>query len=86
MSPPGMLLLILLLLLPLATCDRDGQAIPRDGDPSAVSGPVTRLLRGFKERAQSDEVCKTDICDGECCETGCFCDLEYNNKLQCVCQ
>nr|WEQ50314.1 conotoxin N M15.4 [Conus magus] len=78
MSSLGMMLLIVLLLLPLATCDGDGQAIQGGGGLSAVRSPDKRLDLGYRKSGRSME----RRCNSEDkCPNGLCCDLS-----RCTCK
>nr|AMP44681.1 conotoxin [Conus betulinus] len=91
MSTLKMMLLILLLLLPLATFDSDGQAIPGDGVPSPMSSRIRRLLGGDKKSGRSPRSCPSNkYCGGGlCCRSAeCTCAIVWSrpwSKVVCVC-
>nr|P0DM19.1 RecName: Full=Conotoxin Mr15.2; AltName: Full=Mr094; Flags: Precursor [Conus marmoreus] len=91
MSTLKMMLLILLLLLPMATFDSDGQAIPGGGIPSAVNSRVggdEKSGRSLEKRCRSGKTCPR-VGPDVCCErSDCFCKLVPARpfwRYRCIC-
>nr|QFQ61126.1 conotoxin superfamily V [Conus magus] len=91
MSTLKMMLLILLLLLPMATFDSDGQAIPGGGIPSAVNSRVggdEKSGRSLEKRCSSGKTCgsvEPVLC---CARSDCYCRLIQTRSYWvpiCVC-